>query len=1156
MGIPTPPAWTRLFLIPLVALAAVWTPKSSPLTAATSSDTSRYASLVEKDAPVCWWRMSADGSAVINRSAPDSSDGLSALPIGKVQLDAVGPSGEAFPDFASGNVAVRLPAGRNYLRVADPGENSPLDFDNGDALTIEAWIEPAAHSKTGYSYIVGKGRTLKPGHGSRNQNYSLRLANSSTTARLSFFFVDAETPDKSSSHNADGHRWTSKASVPLDGRWHHVALTYTFGKPESIKGFIDGRPTGGSWELGGPTTKRPIVDDDDLWIGSSMSGRATFVGAIDEVAIYRRALTADDVKRHVRIHRRDEMQALVDAAAESAPSDHVQFDIFEGAAVVNSWDFRPHERQPLYESDVFALTELPRKYDRRGLIVDRPTPILVHGYARLTLPPGQHKLALRSLNAARLYIDGDLVAENPFLKVSGNGHGKVYQLKPQSPDRLSLPAAHSEKIITFESDGLPHVFSVFAATAIAGRPAEMGELVVARQTGDAHYQLLGAFDEASPGAAVAHRKFDDAGWFAFLERDRARRRSWEAEQRQAISRAEDAWWEDRHAAARKLLDESPQVEPPTVEDDAEVNNAVDRFIQRRLEEAGFDPAPLVDDLAFLRRLSLDVVGVIPSPRQVELFLADPPETRRSAAIDRLLADPGWADHWVGYWQHVLAENPGLTKPTLNNSGPFRWFLHESFLDNKPLDRLVAELVQMDAGPSAGGPAGFAQATNNDVPMAHKAHIVGTAFLGVEMKCARCHDAPTHESTQRDLFSLAAMLAGKPLSVPKSSTVPGTPEQLAHMAVTVSLKPGEPVSPEWPFASLMAGEEALDEPLARDVDDLRSRLAYTLVHPSNERFAQVFVNRLWKRYLGRGLVEPVHDWEGMEPSHPQLLAFLADELVRNGYDIKHVARLILNSRAYQRDFASGDSADEAQELFAAATRRRLTAEQLADSIFHAVGKTFDSEELCVNPDGRMSAKSFFNLGTPLRAWEFACPSNERERPSMTLPRAQSVVDLLMAYGWHQNRQEPINEREPEVTPLSPLVLANGEAAARAIDFADHGELVRICLEERPVDELVDELMLRFLSRKPTEAERKRYGALLAVGYQDRRTGQSAQQRKVDRSPLSWANNLDAEANRIGIERLELAGKGDPPTRRLTDAWRERAEDMVWAIVNSPEFVFVP
>ncbi len=560
----------------------------------------------------------------------------------------------------------------------------------------------------------------------------------------------------------------------------------------------------------------PVVDDDELWIGSSMSGRATFAGAIDEVALYRRSLGAAEIGRHVRIHRRDEVQAAVDAVADAAPADHVQYDVFERVQVGRAWNFVPTERQPLYESDVFALTELPRKYDDRAVIVDRPNPLVIHAYARIALPAGSHQLAFRSLNGARLYVDGELLAENPFLSNSGSGHGKVYELEPPQPDRLSLAAAHHEAIVPLVSDGLPHVFSVLAAVGLSGRPAEIGELVVACKsdgTGET-FELLGPRGEQSPGQAVAYRTYDDAGWLAFLEHDQKERRRWEARARREQGAAEARWWKRRHEVARQLIEQSSHVEIPAVVHTEYVSTPVDSFIQRRLEADEIEPARPLGDADFLRRVSLDVVGRIPTPREIERFLADPPESRRTAAIERLLADPGWADHWVGYWQHVLAENPGLTKPTLNNSGPFRWFIHEAFLDDKPLDRFVTELVTMEGGSSTGGPAGFAKATNNDVPMAHKAHIVGTAFLGIEMKCARCHDAPSHESKQQDLFGLAAMLAGKPLAVPKSSSVPGTPEQLARMAVTVSLKPGVPVEPQWPFAELQFDAGKAADALAR------------------------------------------------------------------------------------------------------------------------------------------------------------------------------------------------------------------------------------------------------------------------------------------------------------------------------------------------------
>ncbi len=514
----------RIFARATVLAALILAAPAVAVRAANDPLPSHYETVVLDDAPVCWWRMTdSDSRTVVNRCSPPEGDTLAAQPMGQVRLDFPGPSGEQFPDFSSDNVAAQLTAGRNYLRVRDPGEHSALDFDNGDALSIEAWIQPSSRPQPKYSYIVGKGRTLNSGADGRNQNYSLRLDNRGSEARLSFFFVDAETPDHSTSHKADGHRWTSKLSLPLDGRWHHVAVSYTFGQPEAIRGYIDGVETTGNWDLAGPTRKRPVVDDDELWIGSSMSGRATFSGAIDEVALYRHVLDAKAIGRHVQIHRRDEVQALVEAAGDSAPSDRVQFDAFEGVSIAGNWNFVPTERQPVYESDVFALTELPRKYDRRAVIVDRPAPLLLHAYARLELPPGEHQLALRSLNGARLYVDGELLAETPFLPSSGNGHGKVYQIQPSQPDRLSLAAAHHEQIVALRCDGTPRVFSLLAVAGLGGRPIELGELVVAcRTAGASTFQLLGPLPQESPGASVAYRSLDDEGWLNFLEHDRTR----------------------------------------------------------------------------------------------------------------------------------------------------------------------------------------------------------------------------------------------------------------------------------------------------------------------------------------------------------------------------------------------------------------------------------------------------------------------------------------------------------------------------------------------------------------------------------------------------------------------------------------------------------
>jgi len=192
----------------------------------------------------------------------------------------------------------------------------------------------------------------------------------------------------------------------------------------------------------------------------------------------------------------------------------------------------------------------------------------------------------------------------------------------------------------------------------------------------------------------------------------------------------------------------------------------------------------------------------------------------------------------------------------------------------------------------GGSAGFGIAGDNDAPMAAKGHILGTAFLGLDLQCARCHDSPYHSTKQSDLYALAAMLERKPVIVPKSSRVPAAffEKKGRESLIKVTLKPDERVKPTWPFGAATGSADGPEiDKLMQAPDDLRERLATLITAPQNERFAQVLANRVWRRLIGAGIVEPVHDWEGMTPSHPELLAWLAHELVTHGYDFRHPER---------------------------------------------------------------------------------------------------------------------------------------------------------------------------------------------------------------------------------------------------------------------------
>jgi hypothetical protein len=143
-------------------------------------------------------------------------------------------------------------------------------------------------------YIVGKGRTHEPGFPRDNQNWALRLRERAGTARVSFLFASAPTPREPGAW----HRWTSEQGFRAASGWHQVALTYTFGKPGTIRGWLDGRPVKGGWDLGGETTRPPVVDNDASWIGSSQGGNpgSSFRGLLDEIAIHRTAPSDEAMK--------------------------------------------------------------------------------------------------------------------------------------------------------------------------------------------------------------------------------------------------------------------------------------------------------------------------------------------------------------------------------------------------------------------------------------------------------------------------------------------------------------------------------------------------------------------------------------------------------------------------------------------------------------------------------------------------------------------------------------------------------------------------------------------------------------------------------------------------------------------------------------------
>ncbi len=1196
---------------------------------------------------------------------------------GGVHRDVPGPRPPIYPDFEPDNTAVKLDGRGAHLSYADPGEQSFFDFTNGDAITLEAWVQVDELRSGENVYVVSKGRTGATGFAADNQNWALRVREQRGKACVSFLFA---TPRASGAANPEAHwhRWTTNDGFTPGKAWHHIAVAYRFGDPKSVRGWIDGKPQTGNWDMGGETTKAPIVDNDAVWIGSSRGGAAanSFRGSLDSIAIHR--LTVDDAVMITRFRREGEepkakLAPEVMPELGPLPAGRVLATFHEGMPDHVRWlndDESLPEAFVRWETDSFLLDRLPLRYDAWGIRQGWQAPVLVRLAADVVLEPGQRTFLLRARGLSRLWVNGKVIARTKPLTSSPNGEEEITPVA-QPPLPGLRPAEHRQQEVLAEAeigaDGACRVVLEMMAGGQRFRP-DPGETCVAVKTPDGKmFELLAPADSSQAGISLT-----DAGVTSALADLESRLSALDDLNRRAIAASQVPFWEKRHSAAQTWAQQNPAPAIPN-----QVGHPVDAFLAAKVERAlaasaktsvtearqfhtqvlpilreqcfrchgdkdngglrlnsraavlkGGDselpavtpgnledselirrilsddpdermppgaaplaaeqiailkawvksganwPAPpvtaedvappaVIDDAAFLRRVTLDTIGLPPTEEEIRSFLADRSTDKRERAIDRLLADERWADHWVSYWQDVLAENPTLINSSLNTTGPFRWFLYDALRDNRPMDRMVTELILLRGGAHDGGSAGFGIAGDNDAPLAAKGQIVASAFLGIELQCARCHDSPYHSTKQRDLYALAAMFDRKPVTVPPTSRVPTAffDSKARESLIKVSLKLDESIPPSWPFAEATGSRD--DDSLAAlmvNPKDTRERLAALITSPRNERFAQVIVNRVWRRLMGAGFVEPADDWEGHTPSHPDLLTWLSREFITHQYDVKHVARLILTSEAYQRA-STGKNLAVTSELrfFVAPERRRLTAEQIVDSLYAAGGQKINLEELTFDPDGRRASSNRLTLGAPRRAWMLANLANERDRPSLNLPRARAISDVLTAFGWTGARQNPRTDRETEPNVLQPGVLENSMASVWLTRAAQGSGLAELAVHATSPDDLVDSIFLRYLGRLPSEAERAPLAKTLSEGFESRLVSAAEMPSPVELPPLpqvTWSNHLSPESNTIALEMERRARLGPNPDLRLRDTWREVYEDVAWTVVNVREFVWMP
>ncbi len=384
-----------------------------------------------------------------------------------------------------------------------------------------------------------------------------------------------------------------------------------------------------------------------------------------------------------------------------------------------------------------------------------------------------------------------------------------------------------------------------------------------------------------------------------------------------------------NSASRNLPESATLAIPPgTRLDEQALARHIDEAIDARLRQEGVRPSAQASDAEFLRRAYLDIAGHIPPADKAVAFLDSPEPDKRARLINELLASADYGRHQADIWQALLLPRNSDNR-IVRYDAMTRW-LEEQFNANKPWDQMVRAIVTA-SGKTDENPAVYYVLANRGPDKLTDS--VTRLFLGVQLQCAQCHNHPFTDWKQDEYWGMAAFF--------NQVRMQGNPRMAVREGMALSVLDGSqgrplprpdsarPVPPKF-----LQGEQAEIPP----GESSRAVLAEWMTGPKNPYFARAMVNRTWAGLFGRGLVNPVDDMhDGNPPSHPQLLADLADQFRASGCDLKALVRGICNSRAYQRSGrAQSGNAKADAELFARMAVKVLTPEQLFDSLVQVLG----------------------------------------------------------------------------------------------------------------------------------------------------------------------------------------------------------------------------
>ena len=499
---------------------------------------------------------------------------------------------------------------------------------------------------------------------------------------------------------------------------------------------------------------------------------------------------------------------------------------------------------------------------------------------------------------------------------------------------------------------------------------------------------------------------------------------------------------------------------------------IDDALFSNLKELGIPPSPICDDATFVRRVALDVAGRLPTTQELDSVVGSTDPNKRDMFVAKLLQSSEYADFFANKWTAMLKNRRDDASDITSNFAFYSW-VRDSLLQNKPYDQMVRELLAATGTVQSNPPVAWYKRVKEQK---QQLEDVAQLFLGVRMQCAQCHHHPFEKWSQDDYYSFAAFFS----QVGRKPTSTRGEDMIFHkrgIATAANIKTGTVLKP----AALGTSIDAITAD-----QDPRLYLANWMSDPKNPFFAKAVVNRYWKHFFRRGLIDPEDDIRDTNPpSNPELLAGLEKHFIASGFDLKELVRVIVTSNAYQLSSVPNQSNSADQQNYSRYYLKRLQAEVLLDSIDDVTGARTD----------------FQNLPTGTRA--VALPDNSYN----------NATPFLKVFGRPENESVCECERTQSSSLAQSLHLMNaGDVKAKLATAGGRADLMS--KSQQPMPERVTELYRVAFGRSPSAAE-----LTGAVDY------------------LTEASSADGSGVSVG-----------------QPASPERFQDLIWALINTKEFLF--